>query len=241
MTTPRNDDQRSVLAMTLDPPNAIAGLCAFMAVLHVALTLSPARVARQAWRYFELSPKPVLRALEQGEFLRAARAFLGHMFFHVNAVHLLLNLAAVLCLGAIVYREMAARAVVRRSDAATAFLAFFLISGMAAAMVFVLASPDSYRPMIGSSGAAAGLAGAVAWIFVTRSAVGRPRSGGLRNAVVLVLVSAVLIALSVYLDTSPLSRRLFGTISAWQAHVGGYAFGVVAYPLFERLAGPAPR
>ncbi|MCK5750347.1 MAG: rhomboid family intramembrane serine protease, partial [Oricola sp.] len=188
-----------------------------------------------------LSPKSILRALEEGEFLRAARGFLGHIFFHVNAVHLLLNLAAVIGLGAIVYREMEARTVERKSDAGTAFLAFFLISGMAAAMAFVLASPESYQPMIGSSGSAAGLAGACAWIFVTRSAVGRPRPGGVRNGLALVFISAALIGLSIYLDTSPISRRLFGTISAWQAHVGGYVFGVLAYPLFERMAGPGRR
>lgn len=237
MNKPEDDDQRSLLAMIFDPPTAIAGLCALMAVLHVALAFAPARLARQAWRLFEVSPKPMLMALERGDLVRVARAFLGHMFFHVNAAHLLLNVAAILTLGAIAYREMEARDGEHKNDAAVSFLAFFLISGMAAAAVFILVTPESYRPMIGASGGAAGLAGACAWIFVTRASDGQPRSGALRNGFFLVLISAALIASSIYFDTSPLSLRLFGSVSAWQAHVGGYVFGVVAYPLFERMAG----
>lgn len=237
MNKPEDDGQRGLLAMILDPPSVIAGLCALMAVVHVALAFAPARTAWRAWRLFEVSPRPLLLALERGDLVRAARAFLGHMFFHVNAPHLLLNVAAILGLGAIVYREMEAREPARRNDAAVAFLAFFLISGMAAAAVFILATPDSYRPMIGASGGAAGLAGACAWIFVTRNSGGQPRPDALRNAIFLVLISAALLASSIYLDTSPLSLRLFGSVSAWQAHMGGYVFGVLAYPLFERMAG----
>ena len=238
MNTSRENNHKSLLAMVADPPNAIAGLCAFMAVLHVSLEFTPARLARQTWRYFDLSPRTVLRALDNEDYLRVARSLIGYMFFHVNAVHLLMNLAAIIVLGGIVFREMEARGTERRSDASTAFVAFFLISGMAAAMVFVLANPQSYQPMIGASGAAAGLAGACAWIFVTRSGVGQPRPGAVKNAVILVVVSAVLIGLNIFADLSPVSVRLFGTVSAWQAHVGGYVFGVLFYPLFERLAGP---
>lgn len=236
MNTPENAEQRSLLAMVIDPPNAIAGLCAFMASLHVALAFSPARVESQTWRFFELSPKRVLFALEKGDFVSVARALLGHIFFHVNVTHLLVNLLAVLLLGAIVYREMAARAHERKSDVTAAFIGFFLISGMAAGCVYILAMPDSYQPMIGASGAAAGLAGACAWLFVTRNGEGGPHPGVFRNLFILVLISVVLIALSIFLDTSQLSMRLFGSVSAWQAHVGGYVFGLVAYPLFERLA-----
>ncbi len=241
MKTPEDDDQRSLLAMIVDPPNAIAGLCALMAVVHVALAFAPGRLAYAMWRLFEVSPKLILIGLDRGEYARAARAFLGHMFFHVNVGHLLINLTAVLVLGGVVYREMEARAHARKSDAAAAFIAFFLISGMAAAAVYVLARPDSFQPMIGASGGAAGLAGACAWLFTTRTAEGGGFVGDLLNIVILILVSAVLIAGSVYLDTSPLSLKLFGTVSAWQAHVGGYVFGVIAYPLFERLSGAAAR
>ncbi|PQA88921.1 rhomboid family intramembrane serine protease [Hyphococcus luteus] len=241
MTSPEDDDQRSLLAMIIDPPNAIAGLCALMAALHAALAFAPARLVGQVWRLFELSPRPVLMALERGDVASAARAFLGYMFFHVNAAHLLINLAAILALGAVVYREMEARAAARKSDAAAAFIAFFMISGMAAGAAFVLARPDAYQPMIGASGGAAGLAGACAWLFVTRTGEGGGLAGDALNFVILVLTSAVLIIASIYLDTSPLSHKLFGSASAWQAHVGGYVFGVFAYPLFERLAGAAAR
>ncbi len=239
MNTHKDDEQRGLLAMIANPPNAVAGLCVIFVSLHIALALIPAGAARQIWRYFELSPKRALRALEAGEFFRVVRTLIGHIFFHVNLAHLLINLAAVLVLGTIVHREMAARAQQRKSDATTAFFGFFLISGMMAGAVFILSVPDSYQPMIGASGAAAGLAGACAWLFVTRTSAGKPSPNALRNLLVLFLVSAALIAASYFLDTSKVSLKLFGSVSAWQAHVGGYVFGLVFYPLFERLAGAA--
>ena len=241
MNPTKDDEQPSLLDMIKDPPNAVAGLCAFMAVLHVVLSLAPVRFARQAWRLFEVSPKPLLWALEHGHYVRAVRAFIGHMFFHVNAVHLLTNVAAIVALGSLVYREFEARAPERRSDASVAFLAFFLTSGLAAAAVYVLARPDSFQPMIGASGGAAGLAGACAWLFAVQNGDSGKLVSAFLNAALLVGVSAALIGASIYLDTSQLSMRLFGSASAWRAHVGGYVYGILAYPLFERLAGPETR
>ena len=237
MTTPDNDRQRSLFASIIDPSDTIAAICIFMAGLHVALAFLPVRIAIQAWRLFEISPRAILAAFENGDAYSAARAFLGHIFFHVNAAHLLINITGILILGAVVYREMAARATVRKSDAPAAFIAFFLISGMAAAAAYVFASPDSGRPMIGASGAAAGLAGACVWIYVTRYRAGGARAGFSLNFLIIALTSVLLVVSSILLDTSPISHALFGSASAWQAHIGGYLFGVFAYPLFERLAG----
>lgn len=259
MNQTEDDDQRSLLAMIVDPPNAIAGLCALMAVLHVAVALAPARLARQAWRLFEVSPRPVLRALSEGDVIAPARSFLGYMFFHVNAAHLLINVAGILCFGAIAYRELDARDGERKSDAAVSFIAFFLISGMAAAAFYVLTSPDSYRPMIGASGGAAGIAGAVVLIFARQDWPGLPFSKMANTAIVAAAISAALVALNVVLyfcfdflldllqSKKILLEHLFqwrillntwlGAASAWKAHAAGYVFGMLAFPLFERMAG----
>ena len=66
---------------------------------------------------------------------------------------------------------------------------------------------------------------------------GEPRRGVLKNSAILILISASVIALTIFLDTSKLSHMLFNNNSAYPAHIGGYLFGVLTYPVFERFAG----
>lgn len=224
-------------SLLIDPPSPVAAIGVALALAHIAIALAPDRLGSRIWRLLELSPGRVLRAADEGRYVEVARSFLGYMFFHVNLSHLLINLAAILVFGGFVGREMELHARERKSDGPAAFIAFFLLSGMAAGLAFVFASPSSYTPMIGASGAAAGLAGASVWIVVTRGGDDAPSGSLLLNGVLLAAISAVVISVSFFLDTSKLSRFLFGANSAWQAHIGGYVFGLLSYPLFERFAG----
>jgi membrane associated rhomboid family serine protease len=215
-------------------PDTVAGIALLLSVVQVGAALAPIGMVRRLWRLFELSPGRILRAVESGDLTGVARPYLGHMFFHINLAHYLTNLLAIAIAGTFVFRELKAHAQPGKSDASAAFIAFFVLSGLAAGFVFAAANLNSYRPMIGASGAAAGLFGACVWILVMRGE-GKRRSKQYRAAALFVATLNIAMA-SYLLDTSFLSRLAFNGPSAWQAHFGGYIFGVLFYPLFERMA-----
>lgn len=237
MNKPEYPGRGGWLALLKNPPDAVAAIGVALAFIYSATALAPDRMVWRIWRLFELSPARVLGAGENGDYFSFVRAFVGHIFFHVNLAHLMINLIAVLAAGAFVHREMISRAQTRKSDAAAAFVAFFILSGMFAGLGYVFSDAQSFRAMIGASGAAAGLVGACVWILTTRGQDGAPNGDPIRSAMMIALISAIVVSLSIFLDTSKLSLMLFGSASAWQAHIGGYVFGVLAYPLFEKLAG----
>ena len=229
--------QNDWFSLFLNPPDVVAVIIILLALIQAGMGLAPDAIARNIWRVVELSPTDALRAVEQGEYFRGiAIPFLGHIFFHINLTHLLLNIVAIGVVGSFVFHEMeTASPKVRKSDASAAFAAYFFASGMFAGLFFVLMNFDSSRAVLGASGAGAGLFGGAVWILLMRPSEGRRQHSDLRKALTLVLVSLVIVALSIVLDTSKLSILLFKTASAWQAHVGGYLFGLIAYPFFERL------
>lgn len=75
-------------------------------------------------------------------------------FVHANAVHLIGNMVVLLALGATVERRMG-RGV---------FAAFYLVCGYTAAYGFAFAMPGETGPLIGASGAIAGVLGAYLWL-----------------------------------------------------------------------------
>ncbi len=115
------------------------------------------------------------------------------------------------------------------------FVAFYLLSGFAAALAQVLANPDSEVPMVGASGAISGVMGAYLVLF--------PR-----------VRVYTMVPLGFFLQSIPLPAwvmliywtvlQLFGGITsvvseesggvAFWAHIGGFVAGVVLVKVFER-------
>ncbi len=119
------------------------------------------------------------------------------------------------------------------------FLAFYLLSGVAAALAQVLPDPGSTIPMVGASGAIAGVMGGYLLLF--------PRA---RVDVLLIFIVFVKIVpvrawavLAIWFGfqllsgaTSPIEA---GGVAYW-AHAGGFVAGLVlAVPVWLRLGGPA--
>ena len=99
------------------------------------------------------------------------------------------------------------------------YLAFYLISGVAATATFVLAMPEATTPLIGASGAIAGVMGAYLVLY--------PRA---RIVSVFPILFFLPIALPAALFLGVwLVGQFFvsGTGIAWQAHIGGFLFGAV--------------
>ncbi len=140
--------------------------------------------------------------------------FLTYGFLHAGLVHLALNMITLVSLSFPVTDRVGA----------SRYLLIYGFSILGGAAGYALLS-DSFRPMVGASGALFGLAGAIlAWDYVDRFNL-QARLWPVARAV------ALLIALNIALYYA-MDRLL-----AWEAHLGGFIAGWIAALLID----PRPR
>ena len=192
-------------------------------VFVLTLALIPARLAGYALE------------LPGGE-LAAATQFLTHMFVHGDAMHLAFNSASLLAFGGALEKRIGP----------WRLLLFFLVCGFAGAITFLVLNPALMAPMIGASGAIAGLMGGVMRLFFSamempgglrrlnsapRSIPLKPFSVALRDPrLQAVTASFVLMNIAAMVG--------FGDINAsnsiaWEAHIGGYIAGLCLFGFFD--------
>jgi membrane associated rhomboid family serine protease len=112
------------------------------------------------------------------------------------------------------------------------FVIFYLVCGVAAGLAHALMHPDSMAPLIGASGATAGIIGAYLMLY--------PRVG----MWVLVLMRLPLKLPAILVIGAWLATQIFFVYAdindgtAWWAHLGGFAAGVVLVVFFKRSSVP---
>ncbi|MFM7271621.1 MAG: rhomboid family intramembrane serine protease [Actinomycetes bacterium] len=144
---------------------------------------------------------------------------LASLFLHGGWIHLLGNMLFLWVFGNNIEERFGA----------IGFTLFYLTAGVAATAVQVLADTSSTVPVIGASGAIAGVMGAYLVLF--------PRARVLTWWPVFVIL-VVYVPASVVLVLWFLMQFAIDPSSgvAWQAHVGGFAFGaLVAFAVRNRL------
>jgi membrane associated rhomboid family serine protease len=128
------------------------------------------------------------------------------MFLHGSVIHILGNMWFLWIFGNNV----------EEAYGSFGFLAMYLASGIVATATFVLANPTSTDPLIGASGAIAGVLGAYLVLFPTH------------RVLTLLLFFFVQVPAVLFLGLWFFSQFGMADASvAWQAHVGGFAFGVL--------------
>jgi membrane associated rhomboid family serine protease len=109
------------------------------------------------------------------------------------------------------------------------FILFYLLSGLAASFVQVILSPNSRVPMIGASGAIAGVLGAYLLLY--------PSARVLTLVFLFFFVRVVAIpaayVLGLWFVLQVLNVGMGGGV-AWFAHIGGFLFGLAFVKLFVR-------
>ncbi|NWH07600.1 MAG: rhomboid family intramembrane serine protease [Alphaproteobacteria bacterium] len=145
-----------------------------------------------------------------------------YMFVHADIWHLLGNMIFLWVLGDNVEDALGH----------VRFLIFYLLCGVGAAYAHAMIEPDSSIPLIGASGAIAGVVGAYLMLF--------PRAGVwslilMRIPVKLpaYIVLGAWVAVQVYFIAA---MDQSGT--AWWAHAGGFITGAVLTPFFKRQSVP---
>ena len=116
------------------------------------------------------------------------------------------------------------------------FLAFFVVTAVAAALLHFVLNHDSINPLIGASGAVSGFTAAVARFGFARPQnshsgfVGAPFSLA-ETFTNRTSVSFILIWFTI--NFLPAIITFGDTNIAWQAHIGGFVAGLLLLPLFD--------
>ncbi len=207
---------------------ALIGLCLAVFVFELSLDEPAmnaffARFALRPDRYVDLS-------LAEWFEPSALWPFVTHMFLHASPVHALGNLWTLWIFGDNVEEKLGG----------FRFLAFYLVCGLCAAALQLATSWGSELPMVGASGAIAGVMGAYLLLC--------PRS----QIVLLLFPWPFLVAIPavLYLGYWALLQGLGGAVSlrdpdeggvAWFAHLGGFGAGLLLHRLFRRPPRGTPR
>jgi membrane associated rhomboid family serine protease len=147
------------------------------------------------------------------------------MFLHGGWFHILSNMWVLFIFGDNVEDRMGGGR----------YLVFYLLSGIAAALTQAFFLPNSSSPMVGASGAIAGVLGAYLLLF--------PRARILSLVPIFFIFTLIEIPAVVFLLFWFASQLFSGFLSlggasgsgvAWWAHIGGFVFGLVSVSLFAK-------
>ena len=225
-------------------PINLALIAANIAVFLYEISLGPS-IAIFAER-FALVPAAVTRALSTNvlawhgsgahrgfDALEPLMTTVTSMFIHGGFWHIAGNMLYLFIFGAAVeYRMGSAR-----------YLIFYLAAGIAAALATVWIAPESNVPVIGASGAIAGVLGAY-FIFY-------PRGRILTILPIFIFIQFIEIPAVIYLlfwfalqfyaglEEGGRAGAMGGV--AWWAHVGGFMFGVATGPMLAINRPPRRR
>jgi len=210
-------------------PAIVLGLIAVLASAHgLRLALPPAQSADLVNAY-ALIPA---RLLFDGSIWDKAVPFVSYMAIHGDWSHVGINCLWLLAFGPIVARRFGA----------PLFLLFFLVCGVAAALLFLAFDWGGSDPVVGASGAISGLMAAGIRLLPGRTPWGRPGEGPMAPLFSRQVLgfSAVWMVMNVLVGVWGLGMAPAGQAIAWQAHLGGYLAGLALARTFDGLRSAAP-
>lgn len=169
-------------------------------------------------KVFGLVPVAVAEGFRRGDVIAAALPFVSSVFLHGGWLHLIGNMWFLWIFGDNVEDKLGRGR----------FLIFYLFCGVGAAAVQMYASPLSGIPIIGASGAIAGVLGSYFLLF--------PKAKVLTLLPIFFFLTTVEIPAVLFLGLWFVLQILNGTLSvaggseggvAWWAHVGGFVAGML--------------
>jgi membrane associated rhomboid family serine protease len=209
----------SEAARRLSPVNTIL-IAANLAIFGLELWDRGAPLA-----YFGLVPARIshLQLTEPVAASMAVLTVVSSLFLHAGVLHVAGNMLYLLVFGPAVEARLGhAR-----------FAAFYFAAGIIACLAMVAMAPQSRVPVIGASGAIAGILGGYLVLYPGgRISTVLPSSFMLRRVEVPAIVYLLMwFGLQLYLGISSGPNGPLAGGVAWWAHVGGFLFGVAAAPL----------
>lgn len=212
----------------LRAPPSVLVLIALLVAAHAARVLPSEAFADRIFNDYALNPAVYL-AQYPGVMLDRLIMPFSHIFLHADWTHLAVNSVWLLAFGPVIARRFGG----------PAFFLFFLLCGLAGAIVFVAFDWGVAIGAIGASGAVSGLMGGAIRMIDIR----RPYLNGatlplepLFSRQVLTF-SAVWLALNFAVGVIGLGAWGAIQVIAWQDHMGGYFAGLLLAGPFDRFLG----
>jgi membrane associated rhomboid family serine protease len=146
------------------------------------------------------------------------------LFLHGGWAHVFMNSAFCIAFGAPVARLLGPDL-----KGVLSFFVFYAVCGVLAGLTFVAFHMNGQDPVVGASGAVAGLMGAGARLM-DRPGVLSPVFG--RSAF---SMGVAWLAINLLLAFTPVAELLGGGQVAWEAHLGGFAAGLLLIGPFHRI------
>lgn len=209
-------------------PGVVVALIALLVGLHVArlLLLTPEQdtTLLLTFAFFPERYGPGIGALPGGVGAAIWSPF-TYGLLHGGTMHLVINAFWMAAFGSAVARVLGTGR----------FVAFTLLATAAGAFLHLAVHGQSGLPIIGASAAISGhMAAAARFMFAPRTR-GAPALMSLRD----LLASrralgflGVWFAVNLFAGLAPALLGAEGAIIAWEAHVGGFLFGLFAFPAF---------
>jgi membrane associated rhomboid family serine protease len=167
-----------------------------------------------------------------GGYLAAVTSFVTYMFVHSGWVHLAVNLLWMIAFGSPVAKRIGNRR----------FLSFSALCGIAGALTHLVFHFGAMTPVVGASAAISGqMAAAMRFVFGARpggeadlaQAPLESLSRTLTDRRILAVL-AVWVALNVVFGLGVVSIAGTEGDIAWEAHIGGFLFGLLCFGFFDR-------
>lgn len=187
----------------------------------------PDRAGEEFAHIFGMVPRRISDpewAMARGYPPGASLSFFTSMFLHGGLLHLLFNMWTLAVFGDNVEDRMGP----------VRFLLFYVLCGLAAGLAHFLSAPASRIPTVGASGAISGVLGAY-WLMF-------PRARIITFVPVFFMPYLIEMPAVAFLGLWIFLQVLSGFVSlggpsdiggvAWWAHIGGFVFGMLVYPLF---------
>ncbi len=215
-------------------PLGVGILAGLLIAIYAALSFAPPALFEYVLVNYAFIParySPAFLAAhdaDPGSFIGRALPFVSYIFLHGSWAHVLINTVWLLAFGPVVSRRFGL----------LRFLAFFLLCGVAGAAVQLACNWGSADPIVGASAAISGLMGA-AFRLLGRDGGGvfRPQPMAPIFSRQILMISAVWAVINVVAGVTGLGTGGSGVqLIAWQAHLGGYAAGLLLAGLFDPLS-----
>ncbi|AGK57829.1 rhomboid family protein [Hyphomicrobium denitrificans 1NES1] len=225
-------------------PGGVLATLAVLIMVHIALSLmSPQQFE---WWVLALAFIPARYAGFAAELPGGATAsvtsFVTHMAVHADLVHLGFNAAWLLAFGSVLCARIGN----------LRFLAFSILGGITGALLFLLLNPGLAAPVIGASGAISAMMGGVMRFLFNAIDRGEgyllredPRAIPSMSLAESLKDRRVVLASLVFVGVNLLAIVGFGKFGesgaiAWEAHIGGYVFGLCAFGAFDSATHNIP-
>jgi membrane associated rhomboid family serine protease len=198
-------------------PWPVVALIGFILAAFLAQSWLGLDAAANAWGF---SPA----ALDRGRWPTLITA----IFLHGGWAHVLVNSAFILAFGSPVAARMGTGAA-----GAMAFFGFFLVCGILGNLTFAAFHPHAVSLLVGASGAGSGLMAAASRLLTPDRGLARFFSQPVIVMALAFLVANLIIALVGWAPGAGDAQV------AWEAHLGGYAGGLVLFaPVLALLRRP---